>query len=67
MRASTMDDDDRGSSERRMAVQLLHRTGAEYVACGRFRKGKAIPKVSALTMGSRTDRHSRKRGLEERK
>ena len=39
MRASTRDDDDRGSSERRMAVQLLHRTGPEYVACGRLRKG----------------------------
>lgn len=43
MRASTRDDDDRGGSERRMAVQSLPRTGPDYVACGRLRKGKERP------------------------
>lgn len=60
--ASTMDDDDRGSSERRMAVSCCIGQGLSMWLVEGLGKGKAIPKVSALTMGSRTDRHSRKRG-----
>ena len=40
MRASARDDDDRGGSGRRLAVQSPPRTGPDYVACGRLRKGK---------------------------